>query len=223
MKGDKLAQALTKELKVLISKLQRRDSEIEFSKAQLSSSKPEYKRINDERDTLKSEVARLKKEIEIISIGESMHRNPQLQDQNKRLSQENHRLRNEINARDIQLANQDAPGYIKAHYVDSGDKSTEEKLSLSMAENIRLNEANNRLRAALDEAHKNDTGSRFKDTEVTGAMIERFHDAKSNKWASERAERKKKKEAIKRANETDDNKLMKLEELSSSLSIIRAK
>lgn len=161
-------------------------------------------------------MTRLKKEIEIKTIGDSVNRTAQLQEQNKRLSQENQRLRDEISARDIELANQGAPGYTKAHFVDkTGGKTTEEKLELSLAENKRLHDENERLRAALDETHQIDTGSRFKDSQLTGSMIEGFKDAKSKKWALTRNEKAKKKEAIKRkANETDDNKLLSLEEVA---------
>ncbi|XP_053380378.1 trichohyalin-like [Mercenaria mercenaria] len=215
LKGEKLVQALTKELEAQQAKLQKQEKEIKTAKEELNATKPDFKRVIDERDTLKSEVARLKKELDVKTIGESMNRTSQLQEQNKRLVQENHRLREEISARDLQLANHGAPGYSVAHYVDNGDKTTEEKLKLSMAENRRLQEENNRLRAALDETHVNDTGSRFKDPQVTGSMIEGFKDAKSKKWATFRGGDKiKKKEAIKKkANETDDNKLMKLEEM----------
>lgn len=216
LKGAKLVKALNKDLEVLRSKLKRRDNEIEVAKVQLSASQPEYMRLTDECDILKAEVARLKKEIEIMSIGDSINRNSNLQEQSKRLSQENHRLRDEINARDIQLANQGAPGYIKANYIEGGDKSTEEKLHLLMAENRRINEENARLRAALDEAHQSDTGSIFRDPEIAGSIIEGFKDAKSKKWASLRAIRTKTNEAIKRkTNETDNNKLMEMDEIAT--------
>lgn len=214
-KNDMLVQSLNKEVESLRAKLQKRENEIKSVKEEFSVSHPENKRLIEERDTLKSEVARLKKEIDIKSIGESLSRTTQLQEQNKRLVQENQRLRDEISVRDLELANHGAPGYNKARYIDTGAKTAEEKLRLSIAENRRLNEENNRLRAALEENNQSDTRSRFKDPNVTGSMIEGFKDAKAKKWASSRGDRTKKKEAIKsKANETDDNKMLKLEEMA---------
>lgn len=209
--------AQNKEIGALKAKIQKQDKEIKAVKEELSTRQPDFDRLINERDGLKSDIVRMKKELAVKSAEESMNRISQLQEANKRLVQENQRLRDEINVRDLQLSERGAPGYSKAYYVDSDNKTSEEKLKLAIAENRRLHEECGRLRAALDETHVKDTGSRFKDPEVTGSMIEGFKDAKSKRWATlQNGTKLKKKESIKRkANETDDNKLMRLEEVTA--------
>lgn len=213
MRSDKLIQSLNSELES--TKTQRKHGEkvIIRKDEELSTMKSENIRLTKERDMLKAEVVKLKRELELKSIADSVSQKSQLQEHNRRLSQENQRLRDEINMRDLELAQHGISGYNIARYVDNKakiERSTEEKLKLATVENKRLREENNQLRASLDESQQNDTGSRFKNPNVTGSMIEGFKEAKAKKWATTR-----KKQAIARqANETDDNKLMKIDEIA---------
>lgn len=203
----------TKGLKGEVLKKDERLCEINQGKANTDLEK---RRLVEENDTLKSEVARMRKELEVRSIGDSIDRLAQLQEQNRRMVNENSRLREEINIRDIELAKYGASGPSKAYFVERKDKSPEEKLTLANAENKRLSEEVERLRAALDESHVADTGSRFKDQHVTGKMIEDFKEAKSRntKWATVRNKNSRKQETGRRTNETDDIKMMKIEEMA---------
>ncbi|WAQ95455.1 hypothetical protein MAR_028145 [Mya arenaria] len=219
LKGQKLIEELQKDAVALRSHIEKKDSEIRSLKEALEEQKPETRRLIDEKETLKSEVARLKKELDVKSIGDSLTRTNQLQEQNRRLVGENSRLREEISVRDIELANRGAPGYQMAQFVDVGkDKTIEDKLKITLAENRRLLEENNRLRAALEETHVADTKSRFKDQSVTGSMIDGFRQAaKSSKsqWASSRNQKLKKDGIRKQTNVTDEMKMLKIEELGN--------
>ncbi|KAH3861345.1 myosin-11-like [Dreissena polymorpha] len=216
LKGQKLIDELERDALEVRSKLVKKESDIRKLKEKLEEQEPEIRQLVEDKETLKAEIARLKKELEVKAIGDSMSRSLQLQEQNRRLDAENQRLREEISVRDIELANRGAPGYQMANFIDGRtDKTTEEKLKISIAENRRLLEENNRLRAALDETHTQDTGSRFAQPSVTGSMIEGFKTAKTDKttWASTRSTKHRKGEPRSRINETDEMKMLKIEEI----------
>ncbi|KAL4240654.1 hypothetical protein ACF0H5_001445 [Mactra antiquata] len=218
MKSDRLIQSLSNELDDTKARRKVKEKELSQLNGDMIALKVENRRLTEERNVLKAEVVRLKKEMEIKAIAESVSNKSQIVAQNRRLSQENQRLRDEINMRDLELSQRGITGYNIAHYVENKtqkEKTTEEKLKLATVENNRLREENDRLRASLDEAQQQDTGSRFKNPNVTGSMIEGFKNAKSNKWATSRKDTASKRADIARqANETDDNKLMKIDEMA---------
>lgn len=192
----------------------KRNEQIRQLKEENADLRMEHRRIETDKEILESEVERMRKELEVKSIGDSVSRTVQLQDQNRRLVNENNRLREEINVRDVELEKHGAPGYSVAQFVDNSkaNKTTEEKLKLAYVENKRVNDELQRVRAALEETHEADTGSRFKDQNVTGAMIETFKDVKSRKrkTVTIHDDKVRKGVATGHSNETDDSKLMKV-------------
>lgn len=204
---------MKKEVSALKSEMLKRNEQIRQLKEENADLRMEHRRNETGKEMLQSEVERMRKELEVKSIGDSVSRTVQLQDQNRRLVNENNRLREEINVRDVELEKRGAPGYSAAQFVDTSkaNKTTEEKLQLAYVENKRVNDELRRVRAALEETHEADTGSRFKDQHVTGAMIETFKDVKSRKRKTVTIQDDKLRKGVATAhsNETDDLKLMK--------------
>ena len=211
MKREKLAKSLSNDTAALKSNSSKTEDKQAHESSTLQSTNT--RKLKEDNEILRSEITRMRKELDIKSIGDSMSRTLQLQEQNRRLSHENQRLREEINLRGMELGIHGASGYTKAQFVDRSKTmmTAEEKLELATVENKRVNEELGRLRAALEETHVTDTGSRFTDQRVTGQMIDTFRHAQSRKAKLTTAKEDKGRKAFraKQTNETDDSKLMK--------------
>lgn len=212
MKEEKLVGTLGKEITALKKELAVKEDMVRNFQEEASNNLVELRRLKKENKTLESELVRVRKELNIRSASDDLNRTTQLEEQNRRLVSENSRLREEINVRDLELAKHGVTSKSMAQYTDSiqTHQSAEQKLQLARAENKRITDELKRLRAALDETHVADTGSRFTDQRVAGQMIERFKDAKerNSKWATKRPNKLRTGEAVQQENETDDTKLL---------------
>ena len=107
-------------------------------------------------------------------------------------------LLNEIATLNQQVQERDA--HIR---ILTTNEETKEKLTLAIEKNKRLTEENNRLRLAVEQAQQHDIGSRFKNQNVMGRMIEGYKGAQQNTD-------KQKSKPSSGKNETDDMKLQKV-------------